>query len=114
MLLNLLKKIEIKPMDSRSGLYTHRVTDLKLRGDMTQERKTPRGNKANASHAAFHRTKKASVKRDGSVLAKEKTFDRSKTKASKSNKNLFKKPKKSVKREEKSQYSKKVSGGLVD
>lgn len=106
MLLNLLKKIELKPMDSRSGLYTHRVTDLKLRGDMTQE-KTPRG----SNPGTFHRTKKtSSIKRDGSVLINDKTFEKRKnTKGSKSNKNLFKKPKKSIKREDKSQYSKKVT-----
>ena len=52
MLLSLLKKIELKPLDNISGQYTHRVTDLKIRGDMTStnDSKTPR--------SFYHRTNK--------------------------------------------------------
>lgn len=52
MLLNLLKKIELKPIDDRSGQYTNRVTDLKIRVDMTSanDSKTPR--------SIYHRTNK--------------------------------------------------------
>jgi hypothetical protein len=52
MILNLLKKIELKPLDKRSGQHTHRVTDLKIKADMTStnDSKTPR--------SFYHRTNK--------------------------------------------------------
>jgi hypothetical protein len=52
LLLSLLKKIELKPLDNRGGQYTNRVTDLKIRVDMTSanDSRTPR--------SFYHRTNK--------------------------------------------------------
>jgi hypothetical protein len=103
LLLNLLKKIELKPFD-KSGQYTQRVADLKIKADMTGDYKFLKG-------FNYHRTKKnSSVKKVYSDGTYNKTVDRRKTKSIKTNKELHnKREKRNHKvREDKSTNSKKV------
>ena len=104
LLLNLLKKIDLKPFNDRSGQYTQRVTDLKIRSDLTNDYKITKGLK-------YHRTKNASVKKFDPNLLQEKTFDRRKTtKSNKPKDSTRKKDRKHNKyRDDKSMNSKKVN-----
>jgi len=103
LLLNLLKKIELKPFDNRSGQYTQRVTDLKIRSDLTNDYKITKG-------LNYHRTKNGSVNKFDPNILQEKTFDRRKTtKSNKPKDSTRKKDRKGNRfRDDKSMNSKKV------